>query len=123
MTPLGNQTENRENKRHTDVSEETGLHDSNRGYYMIAYRTILTVCFALFLSSCAATPILTGKGDMSREIKQKAPVVFKVDISPDGRYVLSGSMDSFILWDILQGKKIQTFTHEDWMGQGIAVAF
>lgn len=90
---------------------------------MIAYRTILAVCFALFLSSCAATPILTGKGDMSREIKQKAPVVFKVDISPDGRYVLSGSMDSFILWDILQGKKIQTFTHEDWMGQGIAVAF
>ncbi|MBU2622003.1 MAG: hypothetical protein KKD92_06770, partial [Proteobacteria bacterium] len=108
----GNQTANRENKRHTDVSEETGLHDSNRGCYMIAYRTILTVCFALFLSSCAATPILTGKGDMSREIKQKAPVVFEVDISPDGRYVLSGSMDSFILWDLLQGKKIQTFTHE-----------
>jgi WD40 repeat protein len=90
---------------------------------MIAYRIILTVCFALFLSSCAATPILTGKGDMSREIKQKAPVVRKVDISPDGRYVLSGSMDSFILWDIMQGKKIQTFTHEDWMGYGIVVAF
>jgi len=90
---------------------------------MIAYRTILTVCLAIFLSSCAATPILTGKGDMSREIKQKAPVVRKVDISPDGRYVLSGSMDSFILWDIMQGKKIQTFTHEDWMGYGIVVAF
>jgi WD40 repeat protein len=90
---------------------------------MSAYRTILIVCLALFLSSCAATPVLTGKGDMSREIKQKAPVVFKVDISPDGRYVLSGSRDSFILWDLLQGKKIQTFTHEDWMGQGIAVAF
>jgi WD40 repeat protein len=90
---------------------------------MSAYRTILMVCFALFLSSCAATPVLTGKGDMSREIKQKAPVVFKVDISPDGRYVLSGRRDSFILWDLLQGKKIQTFHHEDWMGQGIAVAF
>ena len=91
---------------------------------MIAYRTILTVCFALFLSSCAATPVLTVKdADMSREIKQKAPVVRKVDISPDGRYVLSGSMDSFILWDIMQGKKIQTFTHEDFMSYGIVVAF
>ncbi|MCX5846138.1 MAG: caspase family protein [Deltaproteobacteria bacterium] len=90
---------------------------------MMAYRKILIVCFAIFLSSCAATPILTGKGDMSREIKQKAPIVRKVDISPDGRYVLSGSLDSFILWDIMQGKKIQTFTHEDFMGQGIMVAF
>jgi WD40 repeat protein len=94
-----------------------------KGENMPAYRKILVVCLALFLSSCAATPVLTGKGDMSREIKQKAPVVFKVDISLDGRYVLSGSRDSFILWDILQGKKIQTFTHEDFMGLGIAVAF
>ena len=78
---------------------------------MIACRTILIVCLALFLSSCAATPILTGKGDMAREIKQKAPIVDKVDVSPDGRYVLSGGLDSFILWDILQGKKIQTFAH------------
>ncbi|MBU2521425.1 MAG: hypothetical protein KKI12_05955 [Proteobacteria bacterium] len=45
---------------------------------MIAYRKILIVCFALFLSSCSATPVLTVKGDMSREIKQKAPVVRKV---------------------------------------------
>jgi WD40 repeat protein len=104
--------------------EKTGLLDSNRGGAMSAYRTILTVCFALFLSSCAFKPVLTTKSaDMSREIKQKAPVVSRVDISPDGRYVLSGSLDSFILWDILQGKKIQTFTHEDWMGLGIAVAF
>lgn len=91
---------------------------------MSAYRKILIVCFALFLSSCSATPVLTVKdANMSREIKQKAPVVRKVDISPDGRYVLSGSMDSFILWDILQGEKIQTFHHEDFMGQGIMVAF
>ena len=90
---------------------------------MSVYRKILVVFFALFLSSCAATPILTGKGDMSREIKQKAPVVFQIAISPDGRYALSGSLDSFILWDVLQGKKIQTFHHDDWMGQGIAIAF
>jgi len=90
---------------------------------MIAYRTILAVCFALFLSSCAATPILTGKDDMSREIKQKAPAVGKVDISPDGRYALSSSFDSFILWDIRQGVKIHTFNHGSGMGFTVAVAF
>jgi len=91
---------------------------------MIVYRKILIVCFALFLSSCAATPVLTGKGDISREIKQKAPVVGKVDISSDGRYALSGGFDAFILWDILQGKKIQTFTHpRAYMGYTAAVAF
>jgi WD40 repeat protein len=92
---------------------------------MIAYRKILIVCFALFLSSCMAKPVLTVKdADMSREIKQKAPIVGRVDISPDGRYVLSGGFDSFILWDILQGKKIQTFAHpRAFMADTIAVAF
>lgn len=91
---------------------------------MSAHRTILIACFALLLSSCAATPVLTVKGDMSREIKQKAPIVAKVDISPDGRYALSGGFDSFILWDITQGKKIQTFAHSKaFMGDTIAVAF
>ncbi|MFH1974660.1 MAG: caspase family protein [Pseudomonadota bacterium] len=91
---------------------------------MVAYRTILTVCFALFLSSCAATPVLTGKSaDMSREIRQKAPAVGRVDISPDGRYALSGSFDSFILWDILKGKKLGTFTHQKGILSAVAVAF
>ena len=81
---------------------------------------------ALFLSSCMSfKPVLTAKNaDMSREIKQKAPKVSKVDISPDGRYVLSGAPDSFILWDILQGKKIQTFAHPSAeITDTIAVAF
>jgi len=91
---------------------------------MFAYRKILIVFFALFLSSCMAKPDLTIKdADMSREIKQKAPVVNKVDISLDGRYVLSGGQGSFILWDILQGRKIQTFTHQGFLGLPIAVAF
>lgn len=90
---------------------------------MSVCRTVVIVCFALFLSSCAATPVLTGKGDMSREIKQKAPAVGKVDISPDGRYALSSSFDSFILWDIRQGVKIQTFNHVSGMGFTVAVAF
>ena len=91
---------------------------------MSAHRKILVVCFALFLSSCSFKPVLTGKGDMSREIKQKAPIVFKADISPDGRFALSGGWDSFILWDIRQGKKIQTFAHpKDFLGLGIVVAF
>jgi len=85
----------------------------------------LLVCFALFLSACSATPVLTVKdADMSRVIKQKAPVVGKVDISSDGRYALSGGFDSFILWDIRQGKKIQTFAHSKaMMADTIAVAF
>lgn len=78
---------------------------------MIAYRTILTVCLGLFLTSCATTPVLTEKGDISRGIKQKAPPVANLDISPDGRYVLSGGFGSFILWDIARGEKIQSFTH------------
>jgi WD40 repeat protein len=92
---------------------------------MFDYRKILVVCFALFLSSCAATPVLTVKvADMSREIKQKAPVVSSLNISPDGRYVLAGSINSFILWDIGQGKKIQTFSHDGYMlGAIFAVAF
>lgn len=90
---------------------------------MIAYRIILTVCLTIFLSSCAATPVLTVKGDMSREIKQKAPIVLLVDISPDGRYVLSGGWGSFILWDILQGKKIQQFAHQGDLSPIIRVAF
>jgi WD40 repeat protein len=93
---------------------------------MSAYRKILIVCFVLFLSSCTSfKPVLTAKNaDMSREIKQKAPKVSKVDISPDGRYVLSGAPDSFILWDILQGKKIRTFAHPSAeITDTIAVAF
>jgi len=92
---------------------------------MIAYRTILAVCFALVLSSCMATPVLTGKNaDLSQGIKEEAPIVSKVDISPDGRYALSGSIDSFVLWDILKGEKIQTFDHpRGFMGDTTAVAF
>ena len=92
---------------------------------MFDYRKILVVCLALFLSACSATPVLTVKdGDMSMKIKQKAPIVAKVDISPDGRYALSGSLESFILWDIMQGKKIQTFAHSS-SGRGgvVEVAF
>ena len=60
---------------------------------------------------------------MSQEIKQKAPAVGSIAISPDGRYVLSGGYNSFILWDVLQGKKIQTFAHESYSTFLIAVAF
>ncbi|KAF0156945.1 MAG: wd40 repeat subgroup [Syntrophaceae bacterium] len=80
---------------------------------MSAYRKILVVFLALILSSCMAKPVLTVKdANMSREIKQKAPIVSKIDISPDGRYALTGSFDSFILWDIQRGKKLGTFMHK-----------
>jgi len=121
---MGNRAANRENKSQSVASGETGLHDSNRGEYMIAYRKILIACFALFLSSCMATPVLTIKStDMSMAIKQKVPIVNNVDISPDGRYVLTGGIDSFVLWDILQGKKVQTFAHKSVLAFCTAVAF
>jgi len=90
---------------------------------MSVYRIILILCFVLFLSSCAATPVLTSKGDMSREIKQKVPAISEIDISPDGRHILSGSFDSFILWDVSQGKKVHTFTHESLTEHPVHVAF
>lgn len=90
---------------------------------MSAYRKILVVCLALILSSCMAKPVLTVKdANMSREIKQKAPIVSKVDISSDGRYALSGSFDSFFLWDIRQGKKLGTFVHKGFLDT-VNVAF
>ena len=90
---------------------------------MSAYRKILIVCFALFLSSCMAKPILTVKdANMSMKIKEKAPVLTTVDVSQDGRYVLSGGFDSFILWDLLKGKKIQTVVHQGYISP-INVAF
>jgi WD40 repeat protein len=97
--------------------------DINSGGYMSVHRTILIACFAFFLSACAATPVLTGKGDMSRQIKQKVPAISEIDISPDGQYILSGSFDSFILWDVRQGKKVQTFTHESRLEHPVHVAF
>ena len=94
------------------------------GEDMSVYRKISIVCFALFLSSCTATPVLTRYGDISREIKHEAPLVARVDISPDGRYVLSGSLDYFILWDIRRGRKIQTFDHpRAYVNDATAVAF
>jgi len=90
---------------------------------MSVYRKISIVCFALFLSSCTATPILTGHGDISREIKHQAPAVGSIDISPTGRYALSGSFDSFILWDIQQGNHVKTFNHEGVTGFTVPVAF
>jgi WD40 repeat protein len=91
---------------------------------MKAPRPILIFCLGFFLFACAATPELKNKSGLSRAIKQKAPVVNRVDISPDGRYVLSGGFDAFVMWDILQGKKIQTFSHpKAFVGDTTPVAF
>jgi len=91
---------------------KTGLHDSNRGRYMIAYRTVLIVCFALFLSSCMAKPVLTVKNaDMSVALKQSASIVLSVAVSPDGRYAFTSSMDdTATLWDIAAGTAVKKIT-------------
>ena len=61
------------------------------------------------------------RGAISPMVVKPARSESTISISRQRRW--KGSRDSFILWDILQGKKIQTFTHEDFMGLGIAVAF
>lgn len=92
---------------------------------MNADRIILTGFLVFIFASCMARPVLTGKdANMLREISSHAPVVNRVDISPDGRYILSGSYDSVVLWDIVHGVKIQTFHHNKaFTGFTTAVAF
>jgi len=109
---IGANGANGANEHQPTINQGNRFTRFNRGEHMSVYRIILTMCLALFLSSCATTPVLTNKNmDMSRKIKQSAPAVGKVAVSPDGRYVLSGGFKSVILWDILQGRKVQTFAH------------
>ncbi|MDP2681529.1 MAG: caspase family protein [Deltaproteobacteria bacterium] len=89
---------------------------------------ILSVIFILFLPSCMATPDIHVKSsDMSIAIKKESPAVMRVAVSLDGKYILSGSIDStFRLWDISAGKEIRKFIVNPIntnMGQGVQVAF
>ena len=87
--------------------------------------SILSAALALLLSSCMAEPVLTSKGDgLAQGIRHKAPIVNNLSVSADGRRVLTGSFDAFFLWDLQQGKLLQTFTHgKGYMGDTTVVAF
>src|SRR6185369_3423063 len=93
---------------------------------MPAFRNILIACLAILLCSCMATPELRLKSaDMSMELKQSAPMVTSVAISPDMRFALSGSMnETATLWDLTAAAAARTFSAPSgYMGDGLAVAF
>ena len=62
---------------------------------------------------------------MSMELRQSAPLVESVAFSPDGKYVLSGSIDgTTALWDISSGSLIRKFSApKDAPDEGLKVAF
>jgi len=62
---------------------------------------------------------------MSMELRQSAPLVESVAFSPDGKYVLSGSIDgTAALWDISSGSLIRKFSApKDAPDEGLKVAF
>ena len=97
-------------------------------FKQITLPRILSVLSMLFLASCMATPDIHVKSsDMSIAIKKESPAVMRVAVSLDGKYILSGSIDStFRLWDISTGKEIRKFVINPIntnMGQGVQVAF
>lgn len=93
---------------------------------MSAYRIILLVWAAIILCSCATTPQLhVRSAAMSMELRQSAPLVESVAFSPDGKYVLSGSIDgTSALWDVSSGSLIRKFSApKDAPDEGLKVAF
>ncbi|MFA4828007.1 MAG: caspase family protein [Thermodesulfovibrionales bacterium] len=93
----------------------------------ITLSRILFALSILFLSSCMATPDIHVKSsDMAMEIKQKAPIINAIAVSPDGRYVLSSSFDHNLrLWDISDGKEIRKLSGHSvgYVGDYLSIAF
>ena len=93
---------------------------------MSVHLRLLAVLTALFLSACMATPELhLNSSDMSMKLKQSAPIVTSVAISPDMRYALSGSIkDTATLWDLTSAAAIRTFSAPSLRAvMGLKVAF
>ncbi len=64
------------------------------------------------LAGCmTATPNLHIVGGETRmSLSQSAPIASGADISPDGRYLLTGGMDGFAYWDISKGMLINRYS-------------
>ena len=78
---------------------------------MIAYRIILTVCFTILLSSCAATPDIHLRiPGTDMELTRRAQLAMRLAVSPKNNLVLVGSTNhSFNLWDLSTGQKLKSF--------------
>jgi WD40 repeat protein len=66
---------------------------------------------ALALAGCAATPqIQLSNGNMSMQVKAKAPIITSVAYSRDGKSVLSGGADQNTrLWDLVGVRQARFF--------------
>ncbi|MDD5167400.1 MAG: caspase family protein [Syntrophales bacterium] len=66
---------------------------------------------AFFLSSClTATPNLqVVNGETRMTLTQSAPISRGADISPDGKYLLTGGLNVFSHWDISRGLLINRY--------------
>jgi len=81
----------------------------------------IAVLFCVFLLiSCMAKPnIRLNAGGVEMELMQPVPMFEPGDVSPDGKYVLTGSLQEsgFKLWDISKGEQIRRFSA---VGGGLA---
>ncbi|MDF1590093.1 MAG: caspase family protein [Desulfobacterales bacterium] len=76
------------------------------------FRSFFCVFLTILLASCmTATPnlhVVVGETRMS--LTQSAPIARGADISPDGKYLLTGGMDGFTYWDISRGVLISRYS-------------
>ena len=81
---------------------------------MNAIRISLLISFALVLTGCAemmqTTPqIRLDSSDKKMEVKSKVSAVYVLDYSPDGRNLVSGSVNPLLrVWDMSNAKVTQT---------------
>lgn len=78
------------------------------------HQRLLPLMLAASLSSCmSATPDLhVVNGETYMSLTQSAPISRGADISPDGKYLLTGGMGSFSYWDISKGMQISRYSAE-----------
>ncbi len=75
---------------------------------MKAGKLILVFCASILLISCSTTPKLhVRSAGITMEIDRPASYVFSAAFTPDGKYALSGSLDTGVaVWDIAAGSRI-----------------
>jgi len=79
----------------------------------ISNATDIGVLAALALDNHTAVIFNASRGRVLREFNHQQRVR-SVDISPDGRWLLSGSEDrTAIYWSVADGNEVQRYTHED----------
>ncbi|HUH67280.1 MAG TPA: caspase family protein [Syntrophales bacterium] len=78
---------------------------------MKAFQSIFAIIIAFMLSSCMAIPdihLYTEGTQMN--LTQSAPISRGADISPDGKYMLTGGLKGgFFYWDIYRGAMINKY--------------